>query len=143
MCFCLCGAAQADSGYEMPPAWNAVGRMWAFMDEFLGYGGSGYRYPGYGWSGPSSALAGQPLDGLWRALSGEYWLVQGERFTLYAGPYRQYSGLFRLEGRFLRAQMPWGVTEFSYRQWDDVLLLRDVSGQVMPLYRVRRNGWRW
>lgn len=148
--FCLLGSARAnDTGYGIPPAWSMMGTMWEYMEWFLGrdervpYGGGYYHYPVPGWSADDYRFSTEGFDGIWRALSGEYWLVQGSHFTLYAGPYRQYHGEFRREGNFLRARLPWGESEFSYRRLDDVLLLRDVSGQVMPLYRIRRGGWYW
>lgn len=148
--FCMLGSARAtDAGYDISPAWNVMGTMWEFTAWFLGndnHAGYGNGYTDYSapwWGARDSRLVSQGFDGVWRALSGEYWLVHGNHFTLYAGPYRQYHGEFRREGKFLRAQLPWGESEFTYRQLDDVLFLRDVSGRVMPLYRIHRGSWYW
>ena len=168
---CLLGNARAvDIGYGGSPMLNMMTTMFDFMEWFLGRRDPllhsyslpwRYGYPIASWYAPYNATANpnlyqeywdnasnpwagmQVLDGVWRAQSGEFWLVRGNRFVLYPGNGREYPGEFRREGNFLLARMPWGETEFEYRQMGEVLVLRDVEGRGMLLRRVERGDWRW
>ncbi len=165
--FCLLGNARAvDIGYGAAPMVNMMATMIDFMDWFLGRRDPllhtdalpwRYGYPVSSWYAPYNALepyrypglgdnpwSGMPaLDGVWLAQSGEYWQVRGNRFVLYAGGGRQYPGEFLREGNFLRTRLPWGEMEFEYRQMGEMLMLRDVEGQVMLLRRAEAGDWYW
>lgn len=169
--FCLLGNARAvDIGYGGSPLVNMMTTMFDFMEWFLGrraplqnsyslpwrygypisswytpYNATANPYPGQGyWDSSPNPWAGmQVLDGVWRAQSGELWVVRGNRFALYPGNGREYRGEFMREGNFLLARMPWGEAEFEYRQRGDALVLRDVEGRGVLLRRVERGDWSW
>lgn len=144
-----------------------MGTMWEFMEWFLGrrnnafgnnaftnnpYGRSmgwspgasnPYRHRDY-WDDPSNPWVDmQPLEGTWRAQSGEYWFVRDSRFVLVDNQQQKMTGEFLVEGDFILTRMPWGEVEFEFRQMDDVLILRDVNGRIMLLRRVEAGGWNW
>jgi hypothetical protein len=151
-------------------AGGMMGAMWEFMEWFLdrrnnpgrspgGWGGAvapyglnqglnpanrnPYRYRDY-WDDPANPWVDmQPLEGVWRAQSGEFWYVRNNRFVLVDSNQQRMAGEFLVEGNFILTRMPWGEVEFEFRQMDDVLVLRDVNGRVMLLRRVEAGDWSW
>ena len=102
-----------------------------------------YRYRDY-WDDPNNPWVDmQPMDGTWLAQSGEYWYVRGNRFVLVSGGEQRATGDFIVEGNFILTRLPWGEVEFEFRQMDDVLILRDVSGRLMLLRRIEAGDWSW
>ncbi len=108
----------------------------------------------YGWSSPlnhgvspwsDAAMAGldpgpmQDFDGIWRAVSGEFWYVRGNRFMLYNGWEENIGGSFAVQGDVIFTQVPQMGMRKQYRfaLLDDLLLLRDVEGRAMLLRKVR------
>ncbi|MCW8918444.1 MAG: hypothetical protein OQL08_06480 [Gammaproteobacteria bacterium] len=154
------GLASGSSGSSMG---GVMGAMWEFMEWFLDRrntlgrspGGWGvnqgpvpatrnpYRYRDY-WDDPANPWVDmQPLEGVWRAQSGELWYVRQNRFVLVDSQQQRMAGEFLVEGNFILTRMPWGEVEFEFRQMDDVLVLRDVNGRVMLLRRVEAGDWSW
>jgi len=158
---CLLGGSRTVSaGDERIAPWSMMATMWDFMSWLLGRPSP----PPYGyalsWRGGAPIADGytpyvplpdalnrwageQGLEGVWRAQSGEYWLLRGRHFILYRGPRERYQGAWYRKGNYLHTRLPWGEYEFAYRQVNDWLLLRDVEGHVMGLQRMQRGDWRW
>lgn len=152
--------------YNGSMAGSMMSAMWDFMEWFLGrrnYGGYGpyngagpyarppaqgafsnpYRYRDY-WDDPANPWVDmRSLDGVWLAQTGEYWYVRGNRFVLIDSNQQKSGGEFYVEGNFILTRMPGGEVEFEFRQMDDVLLLRDVTGRLMLLRRIEAGGWNW
>jgi hypothetical protein len=158
--------------YTGSMAGSMMTAMWDFMQWFLGQrnntgGGAGgwnmpdtmagpnqgqnqaagnrnpYRYRDY-WDDPANPWVDmQPLEGTWQAQSGEHWIVRDNHFVLIDNNQRKITGEFIVEGNFILTRMPQGEVEFEFRQMDDVMILRDVSGRVMLLRRVEAGGWNW
>lgn len=107
----------------------------------------GYGYPDYGPSGFSYPSIWGTLDGVWRASTGEYWIVQGNRFVLYGGGDRYLSGNISIQGDHIIAYIPVTGMTFDYRYWlvDGMLLVRDEFGNAMVLDLVQptAGNWQW
>lgn len=145
----LCLAATPVRAFAPVPVQSAAAEMmytmWELMEWFFerrppGYGAP-WRYgdPAASWYAPHL----QTIDGVWLSPAGEYWLVEGERFLFVTAAGVRYEGWLRREGRFIRVALPYGEREFDYRLRGDTLMLRDVTGQVTSLRRVRHPQWNW
>lgn len=87
------------------------------------------------------------LDGVWRATSGEYWIVKGNQFVLYGGGDRYMTGTISVQGDHIIANIPVTGMTFDYRYWlmDGMLIVRDEYGQAMVLDLVQPTAshWQW
>ncbi len=162
---------RAEVSYSGNAAATMMSAMWDFMEWFLGQRNNSWRSPytlgspytlyarslglprsansnpyrnrDY-WDDPNNPWVDmQSLDGTWLAQSGEYWYVRGNRFILVNRNEEKTPGEFIVEGDFILTRLPWGEVEFEYRQMDDALMLRDVSGRIMLLRRIEAGGWNW
>lgn len=156
-------------------AMRMMNAMWDMMEWFVEQRRPGYRsipwnyvYPGSPWTYryPASpwdrrahdpwrqggtAFANAPLwgtlDGVWRATSGEYWIVQGNQFALYAGRDRYLHGNISVQGDHILAIIPATGMTFDYRYWlvEGMLLVRDEFGNAMVLDLVQptARNWSW
>lgn len=92
---------------------------------------------------PAPAMPTTPtaLDGAWRADSGEYLLIEGERFRLHADSKRYIDGRLRTRGDIVGLLYPKRRTALLYRYQisGDQLQLRDQQGQTLRYRRVRRS----
>lgn len=89
---------------------------------------------------PAAVLPFSELDGAWRADSGEYLLIEGERFRLHADPRRYIDGRMRTQGNIVGFLYPQRRTVLLYRYQvsGDRLLLRDQNGHELRYRRIAR-----
>lgn len=120
------------SSYAQPGQYGGPFNRWYFpySGNTLGYNNPWWNYP-------------QVIDGVWRASSGEFWLLRQGRFILLTGDGRRFDGGVVQEGPFLRVMLPQWSREFEYRQLQDLMVLQDAEGRVVTLRRVRRPQWSW
>lgn len=145
-------AQAVDGPWQTGSGVGLVGNMWQMMEWFLD------RYQGRGGQlGPYWPEASRPyppwshglsgnmlaLEGLWLAPAGEYWWVKGGRFALYPPAGGVVHGEYLREGHFLRLYGPWGEHRLEMQAMGEWLWLRDASGQVSVLRRVRTADWNW
>jgi hypothetical protein len=87
------------------------------------------------------------LDGVWRATSGEYWIVKGNQFVLYGGGDRYLTGNISVQGNHIIAYIPASGMSIDYRFWmvDGMLIVRDEYGSAMVLDLVQPTAghWQW
>lgn len=134
-------AGRAPGGWNGPNAFSGFNQGPGKMS--VPANNNPYRYRDY-WDDPNNPWVDmQPLEGTWRAQSGELWYVRGNRFVLVDSDQQKLAGEFYVEGDFILTRMPGGEVEFEFRQMDDVLVLRDVNGRVMLLRRIESGGWSW
>jgi len=81
-----------------------------------------------------------PLDGAWRSSTGEYLLIEGERFRLHADAERYIDGRLRTRGHIVGFLYPerQSALLYRYRVEDDRMALQDKQGQVLLYQRVSR-----
>ena len=142
--------SQRDNRYRAIP-WNYVNPYtpWSYTYPTA-------PQPGDWWAGGASvpdrfAFRGphlwSPIDGIWRATTGEYWIVQENEFVLYGGWGRYTRGTLSVQGEKIIAQFPDIGETFVFRFWllDGMLLLRNREGQaqVLDLIRPTAGHWQW
>lgn len=99
-------------------------------------GGLSHNYAGY-----------VGFDGIWKAPTGERWVIQGSQFILYHANDGTTRGEYKVDGEWIYARSfdnKMTIT-FQFRQMDDLLLIRDKRGQVVLMQRIKQNepqlGW--
>ncbi len=136
---------QRNNAGRLPGGWNNPNAFYGFNQRSMAVPANNnpYRYRDY-WDDPNNPWVDmQPLEGTWRAQSGELWYVRGNRFVLVDREQQKMGGEFHVEGDFILTRTPAGEVEFEFRQMDDVLILRDVNGRIMLLRRIESGGWSW
>lgn len=94
---------------------------------------------GEGFPARSSGYAG--LDGIWFVKSGERWLIQGNRFALVRANGAILNGEFTIKDDWIVIRYYDNKTTISlqFRQMDNLLLIRDRSGTVALLRRLKTS----
>lgn len=154
---------QRGSSYRNVP-WNYVnpGSPWTYTYPVSPWNSINHnpwsqpgRWGGGPWGegiGPYGEILPYPepwntLDGVWRATTGEYWIVKGNQFVLYGGADRYLRGNISIQGDHIIAYIPASEMTFDFRFWlkDGMLIVRDNYGQAMVLDLVQPTAshWQW
>jgi hypothetical protein len=88
-----------------------------------------------------AAPQSSPLDGAWRSSTGEYLLVEGERFRLHADTERYLDGRLRTRGNVVGFLYPkrQAALLYRYRVEGDRMALQDKQGRLLLYQRVTRS----
>ena len=79
-----------------------------------------------------------PLDGAWRSSTGEYLLIEGERFRLHADAERYIDGRLRTRGHIVGFLYPerQAALVYRYRIEGDRMALQDKQGKILLYQRI-------
>ena len=165
---CLTNPGRADD-YGTSSAAGAMAQMMVLMMEAMSevmrqrgssrYGGDDYLWPPPGYAppmpappyaypyGPTYEYPPEPpayptsvLEGTWMGRNGDYLVVHGVEFHLFASPEHVIGGLFRIEGDSLALMnTETGITRlYEYAMQEGRLVLRDRDGQILLYKRISR-----
>jgi hypothetical protein len=81
-----------------------------------------------------------PLDGAWRSSTGDYLLIEGERFRLHADAERYIDGRLRTRGHIIGFLYPerQAALLYRYRIEGERMALQDKQGRLLLYQRVTR-----
>ena len=128
-------AMSAGSDTGLPPALPLPPAPTAMMNKMPGGQGMMDTLPTL-----DTPIQTSPLDGAWRSSSGEYLLIEGERFRLHADAQRYLDGRLRTRGPIVGFLYPERQTAllYRYRIEGDRMALQDKQGRLLLYQRVTR-----
>jgi len=128
------GASRGSPSRDRSQASAMQEMMQQFTRQMTSPGGGGDGWPA-DWT-PSR------LEGIWEGRDGELLIIQGSRFRIYSSAMQRVDGLMQIRGERLALYNPLDhrARPFEFAEFQDRLVIRDLSGQVYLYRRLRLDG---